>query len=201
MIKRNLKTPILNRLFLALLYFPARVFAYCDYSFFYAWRRLVGAENLKALKVKGEGCVIHGGGRITCPDRVFLGNFVHVGEGYYFHTEGRLEIGDGTVISRNVTIYTANHRVASDCLPFGSDYATKPVTIGRGVWIGMGVSILPGVTVGDGAVIGLGTVVAEDVPPGAYYVGPKGRTPKFRAEDSWRKSISESRYFGRLNEK
>lgn len=194
-----MKTPILNRIFIVLLYLPARIYVYCEYSLLYAWRRLVGEGVVRALPDKGVGCRIHGVGRITCRKSLRLGRYVHIGEGYYLHTEGGLVIGDGTIISRDVTIYTANHMIAADCLPFGDGYAYKKVTIGRGVWIGMGASILPGVTVGDGAVIGLGTIVAEDVPAGTYYVGAKGRRAKSRTDDGWQECVELGKYYGRRN--
>jgi acetyltransferase-like isoleucine patch superfamily enzyme len=189
--------PILNRAFIVLLAIPAYTYLQVRYSLRYAWEYLVGYFMLQKLSHRGRECCIHGDGRITDLKKMKIGNYVRVGENYYFHTEGGLEIGDGSVLSRNVSIYTANHKLTADCLPFGSAYEMRKVVIGRGVWVGMNVNILPGVTIGDGAIIGMGATVAEDVPEGAIYVGAKGRIAKVRASTGWQKSLESSSFFGR----
>lgn len=116
-------------------------------------------------------------GRVTLndPDGLTIGRHVRIGRGCFLFCLGGLAIGDGTMLSRNITIYTANHDTGQDHIPYGHDYVSRGVTIGRGVWIGMDVRIAPGVTIGDGAVVGMGTVVSKDVPAGAVVVGAPQR--------------------------
>lgn len=72
-----------------------------------------------------------------------------------------VEIGEGCVISHNVTIMDSDtHQVDQP------DYVkTKPVVIGKHVWIGSRAMILKGVSIGEGAIVAAGAVVTKDVPP------------------------------------
>ena len=95
--------------------------------------------------------------RCSLLDRMFISE-----RGLTLHCRG-LTIGDNCHISRNVTIYTAQHRYESTALPYDDAYLYSPVTIGKIVWIGMNVSILPGVRIGDGAIVGMGAIVSRNV--------------------------------------
>jgi maltose O-acetyltransferase len=113
----------------------------------------------------GSGASLNGRVRITGASRLTLGANVHIGDGAFIRAEGGLRIGDNTHISRNVVIYTMNHRYEGQALPYDDGLILKPVTIGRNVWIGMNVCIVGGTTIGDGAIVGMGSVVSGEVPP------------------------------------
>jgi len=99
---------------------------------------------------------------------IHFGEDVFVNSGCRFQDQGRIEIGDGSLIGHNAVITTLNH----DMLPSRrADMHPARVVIGRGVWFGANVTVLPGVTIGDGAVVGAGAVVTKDVPAGAVVVG------------------------------
>lgn len=190
-------TPILNRIFIIIFWLPVYFYVQTRYSIFYAFGLLSGIFLLKKVKVKGVGCRFHGDGRITNFERLELGNYVHVGENFYFFTRGRISIGDGTVLSRNVSIYSANHKYDGEQIPYGHDYVERAVHIGRGVWVGMNVNILPGVTIGDGAVIGMGATVASDVGPGVVYVGAKCRSINQRDIKRVERLVSNGVFYGK----
>ena len=97
--------------------------------------------------------------RMSGAENANIGNNVHIGNNAFIRADGGLTIGDNTRISRNLVLYTVNHRYTGDLLPFDAHSIRKPVTIGRNVWIGMNVCITPGTTIGDGAVVGMGTTV------------------------------------------
>ncbi len=101
-----------------------------------------------------------------------------------------LRIGRGTYLNRNTRIVCHNSisigercQIAYDALIMDTDEhfvpgqtrATKPVTIGDGVWIGARAILLKGVTLGDGAIIGAGSVVTHDVPSRSIAVGQPAR--------------------------
>lgn len=131
----------------------------------------------------------------TEPNKIILGNNVHIGNNAYFHSNGGLIIGDNTHISRNVTIYTANHNYEDNALPYSVDNRYKPVTIGKNVWIGMNVSIIPGVSIGDGAIIGMGTVVNRNVAPLEIVGSQPAQTLKNRDTGQY-KFLMDNRQFG-----
>ena len=57
----------------------------------------------------------------------------------------QIEIGEGVVISENVTIRDSDdHESVGNSKPI-----TQPIKIGNHVWIGMNVTILKGVTIGN----------------------------------------------------
>jgi acetyltransferase-like isoleucine patch superfamily enzyme len=104
---------------------------------------------------------------------------------------GRIEIGRGTRLARNVHVLATTSVVIEEDVST-SDYvaivdtwgpdprdhvrtlpspAVGAVRIGRGAYLGCGSVIGPGVHVGDGAYVGEGAVVLEDVPPHALVHG------------------------------
>lgn len=144
------------------------------------------AEKLKtSLKRCGSNFEVHQPFRIHCPQNISVGQNVHIGEGSFIRGEGGLTIGDNTIISRNLVLYTINHRYNGDLLPYDDQLVHKPVSIGRNVWIGMNVCIAPGTTIGDGAIIGLGAVVAGEIPPCAIVGSPKCRILSYRDKERY----------------
>lgn len=123
------------------------------------------SKLLNEIPCKGDHVKINGLITVTHPRMLLLGSNVHIGGGAYLNTRGGLSIGDNTHISRNLIVYTSNHRYESDLLPYNSEFDCKPVSIGRNVWIGINVCITPGVKIGEGAIIGMGSVITRDVPP------------------------------------
>lgn len=135
---------------------------------------------------------------ISSPSRVHLHNDVWIGENFFAKTEGNLEIGRGTIISRNVEIWTSNHNYNSTdlaMLPYDRRMNYKPVRIGENVWIGSRVIILPGVTIGEGAVIGAGAVITKDVPACAVVGGNPAKVLKYRDFNQYRLLKEEDRIY------
>lgn len=162
------------------------------------WRKLahaaIGRAQLADIKNQGPGCRITGPVTLVRPDRITLGHHVRINPGCYLQARGGLTIGDYTHLAQNVAIFSANHDIAADTLPYGHAFIEKPVHIGRCVWIGMNVNIAPGVTIGDGAIIGLGTTVAKDVPPMAIVVGPAARQVGERDPEHYERLAAEGKY-------
>lgn len=114
-------------------------------------------------------------------ERLFIGDYVHIGAHSVYNAAGGIRIGDNTLVGPYVHIYSSNHRYEDDdALPFGEREYGKPVDIGPHVWIGGDVVIVPGVTIGEGAVVAAGAVVVQDVPPGAVVGGAPARILKSR---------------------
>lgn len=131
--------------------------------------------RISRLKSCGKGVVIRGPIHFTGEKSTEIGNNVHIGSNAFIRADGGLSIGDNTVISRNLLLYTTNHRYDGERLPYDKEYVAKPVRIGRNVWIGMNVCIAPGTIIGDGAIVGMGTTVAGEVPPLAIIASQKWR--------------------------
>lgn len=116
---------------------------------------------------------------------IHLGTNVTVNMNCTFVDCNTITVGDDTMISSSVQLYTSTHPVeAADRLVDGWDpgsgryrwntYA-KPISIGDRCWLGGGVIVLPGITIGDGSVVGAGSVVTRDVPPDCVVAGNPAR--------------------------
>ena len=111
---------------------------------------------------------------------------------------GGIDIGEGTIISRNVCIHSGNHNYkALKMAPYDEIYDKRKIMIGKAVWIGQNVNILPGVTIGDGAIIGMGTTVSKNVGIGDIVVGNGQRLIGKRDLDNLESAISKEAYFAK----
>lgn len=103
---------------------------------------------------------------------------------------GRLFIGKGTYLNRNVTVVCDESvHIGRDCAISwdvvimdtdqherpGLAQGTSAVVIEDGAWVGCRAIILKGVTIGRGAVIGAGAIVTRDVPAYSVAVGQPAR--------------------------
>lgn len=162
-------------------------------QFFKAW----GAYTTAQVKNIGKNSRFYGKSEIYDSDKLKIGDNVRIGKGCFLFCMGGLTIGSGTILSRNITIYTANHNTKSNFIPYDNSYDLRPVVIGKGVWIGMNVAIIPGVTIGDGAIIGMNTVVSKNVPAGCTIVGSECRLLKTRDMDAFESCVDNNRLFAK----
>ena len=98
-----------------------------------------------------------------------IGSDCHIGAYNHLTCINRIEIGDGFVSGKFVTITDNGHgEITSDMLSMPVSQrpivSKGPVVIGKNVWVGDKATILPGVTIGDGAVVAANAVVTKDVP-------------------------------------
>lgn len=120
----------------------------------------------------------------------------------FFHV-GRLEVGEGTLVNRGVTldnrggirigrevsiahdarIYTMGHDIHHPEFPT----LARPVRIDDHAVLFAGAMVMPGVHIGAGAVVMAGAVVTRSVPPGrvvggnpARDLGPRRCVPAYR---------------------
>lgn len=134
--------------------------------------------------------------------RLSFGKFVWIGDGTKIRChEGRVEIGDKTVMGQDCTISAYQRvRIGSECViadrtmfidfDHGVVEVERPirsqgiymedVVVGSNVWIGYGACILRGVKVGDNSIIGTNSVVTKDVPANAVVGGVPARILRMR---------------------
>jgi len=99
---------------------------------------------------------------------VTIGNNSIINEGCLFDgRSGKIVIGNNVSVSREVMIYTLEHKI--DCDYFKTE--SGDVIINDYVWLGSRVIILPGVEIGAGSVVASGAVVTKDIPPMSVYGG------------------------------
>lgn len=91
---------------------------------------------------------------------ILIGNSCFINRNCMLVAHEKIEIGDGTTIGPNVSIYDHDHDGSGG-------YRSKPIVIGKNVWIGAGCIILKGTRVEDNSVIAAGTIVTKNVPANA----------------------------------
>lgn len=153
----------------------------------------------KSLGAIGKGTEIKGKYFISKPEKLFLGQNVHIGDNVFLKTDGEIHIGDNCHLSRNITIYSVNHNYEGKLLPYDHTVIKKPVNIGKNVWIGMNVNIIPGITIGDGAIIGMGSTVTKDVPSLAIVGGNPSKILKYRNKEHYDELEAQGLYGDKAN--
>jgi acetyltransferase-like isoleucine patch superfamily enzyme len=135
--------------------------------------------------------------------RLSFGRFVWIGDGTKIRChEGKVEIGDKTVIGQDCTVSAYKRvRIGAECVIadramfIDFDHGVveversirsqgiymEEVLVGSNVWIGYGACILRGVRVGDNSIIGTNSVVTRDVPANAVVAGVPARILRMRA--------------------
>lgn len=161
-------------------------------------QKILGELILPSVGKVGNDVRLHGHVDIRNPERLEIGDYVRIGNGCFFFCKGGLRIGKNTQISRNVTIYTANHDIKGNAIPYDDKYNYKPVVIGESVWIGMNVCITPGVSIGDGAIIGMGSTISKDVSAGEIVVSQKMRSIGNRDMEKFLQADNNELFFGKL---
>ena len=152
-----------------------------------------------------NGLVFFGRGlelEIAVKGRVDFGRFVWIGDKTKIRChEGRVEIGDKTVMGQECTISAYQHvRIGQQCViadramfidfDHGVVEVERPirqqgiykrdVIVGSNVWVGYGACVLRGVSVGDNSIIGTNSVVTKDVPANAVVAGIPARIIRMR---------------------
>lgn len=162
------------------------------------FRKANGRYYTKIIKNAGKDFRIKGTVTIHYPENLIVQDYVRIGEGSFLFCKGGIHIGNNSQISRNVLVYSANHDINAQTIPYDDTYIEKRVKIGNSVWIGMNVVITPGVTIGDGAIIGMGTVISKDVPDGAIVVGAQQRVVGYRDMEDYYINDNKQNWFAKI---
>jgi len=153
-------------------------------------------RNLLKRVIGGSGLHLEGKIMVIHCERLTLGQNVHIGADSFINCTGGVTIGDYTILSRHVTIYSYDHNFKDPgLLPYDNGIIPKPVHIGRYVWIGMNVTIAPGTEIGDGAVVGIGTVVSGKIPENAIVVSEKARIVGYRESEHTKTLVNEGKFY------
>ncbi len=101
-------------------------------------------------------------------DRITLkiGNEVSINSGTFINAHNYVEIGDGTIMGKNVLIADTKHNFSDPTKTVKDNPVTleDPVIIGKGCGIAFNSFIFPGVKIGKHAIVSANSVVTKDVP-------------------------------------
>lgn len=114
--------------------------------------------------------------RITCSDRIIIGNDVLMGSRVL-------------IIDNSHGNYNGDNQDSPNTPPNRRRLVAKPIVIEDNVWIGENSVIQMGVNVGRGSIIAANTVVTKDVPANSIVAGAPAKViKKFDKEhNEWRK--------------
>ena len=128
--------------------FPGRLFK--------TWRNLVlrlfGAELHPSAH-------IYASVKIWSPRNLKLGAFSTLGPKVDCYNQGRISIGDHSIISQKSYLCASTHDFEQADFPL----ICKPILIGDSVWVAADVFIGPGVQLGEGVVIGARAAVFKNI--------------------------------------
>lgn len=106
---------------------------------------------------------------------IVIGENCNIGAYNHITAINRIEIGDGCLTGKWVTITDNSHGKTNDEVDISPSlrhlYSKGEVKVEKNVWIGDKATILPGVTIGEGAIIAANAVVTKDVVPYSVVAG------------------------------
>ena len=142
----------------------------------------VRRATLRALGARfGRRAFLHGGGYVSQPWHLSLGDGVFVNRNCYFDLEAAVTIERGATIGHGVSFVTTVHEIGPSSHRAGA-HGSRAICVGEGAWVGANATLLPGVRIGRGAVVAAGALVARDVEADTLVAGVPAR-PVRRLEE------------------
>ena len=111
---------------------------------------------------------VHHTSVVNYPENIIIGIGTAPGlsPGCYIQGNGKIIIGDYTLIGPNVGLISGNHDMHDI-----SSHINGEINIGEYSWIGMGAIVLPNVTLGPNTIVGAGAVVTKSFEDGFCLIG------------------------------
>jgi len=137
------------------------------------WRVLV----LKCFGAKIEWTShIYASAKIWAPWNLEIGQNSCLGPQTDCYNQGKIRIGNNTVISQKTYLCASSHDYTQKNFPL----VLKPINIGNGVWIAADAFIGPDVSIGDHAVVAARSVVIKNVEKNTIIGGNPSKIIKTR---------------------
>lgn len=141
---------------------------------FKKWRVLV----LKCFGAKIEwSSHVYASVKIWAPWNLEMGSNSTFGPNVDCYNQGKISIGDNTIISQKTYLCASSHDYAKKDFPL----MIKPIRIKNGVWVAADAFVGPGVTIGDNAVIAARAVVVKEVEENTIVGGNPAKIIKSRS--------------------
>lgn len=158
--------------------------------------RIINKTGNRNSVVIGDNVMMHGSIIVEGRGSVILKDFVNIRRNVYIGSINGVVIGDGTIISNDISIMDNNNHPVSPCkrskmVRSGwsnnewswSNSDSGKIIIGKNVWICQGARILKGVNVGDNSIIAADSVVTKSVNENSIVAGNPARFVKFIYEE------------------
>ncbi len=117
----------------------------------------------------GRGARVHASVRVWLPVNLELGAHALIGPGAEIYNQGRITIGERSVISQRAHLCASSHDIDDPHFQL----RLRPIAIGERCWIAAEAFVGPGVTMADGAMLAArGALFVDAVPLGVYRGNP-----------------------------
>lgn len=130
----------------------------------------------------GPGAHLEPGVWLTAPPpgRIRIGAGTFLNRNVMVAALSLVEIGDHCMLANGCFVSDGNHRFddPQTPVPWQGFTSKGPTRIGDNVWLGANVVVTSGVTIGERAVIGANSVVTRDIPPRTIAAGAPARVVK-----------------------
>ncbi len=126
----------------------------------------------RALGACGSNLSVHGKTWVIYPNRIQLGDGVHLNHGCVLYALGSITVGSRCHLSSYVQLQTGGLQSA---LGKRASHKSAPIVLEDDVWVGANVVILPGVVIGKGSILAAGAVVSRNIPSGEIWGGVPAR--------------------------
>ncbi|RLD37418.1 MAG: hypothetical protein DRI74_06745 [Bacteroidetes bacterium] len=125
----------------------------------------------------GVGTIIHVGAHILNPEKLTVGNNVHIGAFTYLQAGGGISLEGNCLLGPYAKIWSQNHQFRDPNLFISEQgYEYKAVYIGADVWIGANAFVMPGANIGDRCIISACSVVGgKNILPNTILAGNPAR--------------------------
>lgn len=125
-------------------------------NIFKKWRIAV----LRAFGAKiGNNSCVYASAKIWAPWNLKIGSYSCIGPGVDCYNQGKISIGNQTIISQKVYLCASSHDFTKSNFPL----IRKSIHVADQVWIAADAFVAPGVTIEEGAVIGARSAVVKNV--------------------------------------
>lgn len=114
--------------------------------------------------------------KIWAPWNLELGKNSCLGPKVECYNQGRIYIGENTIISQKVYLCASTHNYKLKDFPL----ILKPITIGNGVWVASAAFIGPSVNIGNDAVVAAKAVVIKNIEKSTIVGGNPAKLIKTR---------------------
>ena len=125
-----------------------------------------GLLRLFGAKV-GKRPIIKPGVSIKYPWRIYIGDYVSIGENVWIDNLGDVYFEDQTTVSQGALLLTGNHNYKKQSF----DLIIGDIRVQEGAWIGARCVVCPGVTCGAYSILTVGSVATKDLAPHMIHSG------------------------------
>lgn len=138
---------------------------------------------------------------ISYPERVFIGEDVHIESGAVFQARGGVVIEDYSILGPEVVVISVMHNYLSPfatMIPYDGIELLRRVVIRRACWIGMRAIIMPGVELGEGCIVAAGSVVTKSWPRGSVIGGNPAKLIRTREPEHLQDCFNRQQFYMKL---